>query len=65
MEKSTRGMMVFICMALAMSSAFYMVQAADPGPLQDFCVGVTDSSLGGMCFSPSLIVTKYLKIDQY
>ncbi|KAJ8449126.1 hypothetical protein Cgig2_004181 [Carnegiea gigantea] len=46
MEKSVRGIMVLICMAFAMSLAFYVVHGADPGPLQDFCVGVTDPSLG-------------------
>ncbi|XP_074321605.1 putative germin-like protein 2-1 [Silene latifolia] len=34
------GMIAIICMAFAMS--FYVAMAADPSPLQSFCVGIND-----------------------
>lgn len=34
--------MMAFCMAIAMSMSFYVAYAADPGPLQDFCVGVAN-----------------------
>ena len=49
MGKSSTRIMAITWMALAsMSSILYMSSAADPSPLQDFCVGVTDPQSAGM-----------------